>query len=208
MTEPSMNNSSRTVKIALANGRLFVDGGYHPHFQDAIKDRLAAVFHKEKKIWHVSAERSAELDECIQEFFPSAEIVDYRNNKEAPAVKPRTPAREPNIIDKLSKAGHICNLKGKQYILFSGLLQLAHENGIESIDTEVITVDAIEQSAVIVARVKGDRGSFSGHGDASPLNVSKMMAPSFLRMAETRAVARALRFYLGIGMCAREELPS
>ena len=105
------------------------------------------------------------------------------------------------------KAGHICNLKGKQYILFSGLLQLSHENGLESIDTEVVTVDHAQQSAVIVARVRGARGSYTGHGDASPLNVSKMMAPSFLRMAETRAVARALRFYLGIGMTAREELP-
>ena len=33
------------------------------------------------------------------------------------------------------------------------------------------------------------------------------MLPSYIRMAETRAVARALRFYLGIGMTAREELP-
>ena len=206
MTTPSMNNSTRTVKIALANGRLFVDGGFHPHFQDAIKDRLAAQFHKEKKIWHVSADRSAELDECIQEFYPSAEIIDYRKG-DAPKGKPRTPAREPNLIDKLMKAGHICNLKGKQYILFSGLLQLSHENGLESIDTEVVTVDHAQQSAVIVARVRGARGSYTGHGDASPLNVSKMMAPSFLRMAETRAVARALRFYLGIGMTAREELP-
>ena len=206
MTTPSMNNSTRTVKIAQANGRLFVDGGYHPHFQDAIKDRLAARFHKEKKLWHVSADRSAELDECIKEYFPSAEIIDYRNG-DTPKVTPRTPGREPTLIDKLTKAGHICNLKGKQYILFSGLLQLAHENGLDTIDTEVVTVDPIEQSAVIVARVKGERGSFTGHGDASPRNVSKMMAPSFLRMAETRAVARALRFYLGIGMTAREELP-
>ena len=207
MTAPSMNNSTRTVKIAHVNGRLLVDGGFHPHFQEAIKDRLAAQFHKEKKIWHVSAERSAELDECIKEFFPSAEVIDYRNDKAAPAVKPRTPSRVPNLIEKLQKAGHICNLKGKQYILFSGLLQLAHENGLESIDTEVVTVDHIEQTAVIVARVKGSRGSYTGHGDASPRNVSKMMVPSFLRMAETRAVCRALRFYLGVGMTAREELP-
>ena len=206
MTTPTMNNSTRTVKIAQSNGRLFVDGGFHPHFQDAIKDRLAAQFHKDKKLWHVSADRSTELDECIKEFFPSAEIVDYRKG-DAPKVKQRTPAREPNLIDKLQKAGHICNLKGKQYILFSGLLQLAHENGLDSIDTEVVTGDHLEQSAVIVARVKGERGSYTGHGDASPMNVSKMMAPSFLRMAETRAVARALRFYLGIGMTAREELP-
>ena len=201
-----MNNSTRTVKIAQSNGRLFVDGGFHPHFQDAIKDRLAAQFHKEKKLWHVSADRSTELDECIKEFFPSAEIVDYRKG-DAPKVKQRTPARAPTVIDKLQKAGHICNLKGKQYILFSGLLQLAHENGLDSIDTEVVTVDHLEQSAVIVARVKGERGSYTGHGDASPMNVSKMMAPSFLRMAETRAVARARRVYLGVGRTAREELP-
>ena len=202
-----MNNSTRTVKIALANGRLYVDGGFHPHFQEAIKDRLAAQYHKEKKIWHVSAERSVELDECIREFFPSAEVIDYRNSKETPTVKPRTPSREPNLLEKLEKGGHIEKINGKPFIKSGGLLMLAHENGLQSIETEVITFDGTEMHATMVARVKGERGTFTGHGDAMPYNLTKMMRVSFFRMCETRAVNRALRYYLGIGLCSVDELP-
>jgi hypothetical protein len=46
----------------------------------------------------------------------------------------------------------------------------------------------------------------SGIGDASSENVSKMMLTAILRMAETRAKARALRDLLGVKMVALEEL--
>lgn len=210
MTMPSMNNSSRTVKIAESNGRIFVDGGYHPHFQDAIKERLNARFHKERKKWHVSTDMSDALDACIKEFFPSAEVIDYRktNTTDKPVIRQkREPSREPNLIDKLRNAGHIVNLKGKDYILFAGLLVLAHENGLESIDTESVVVDSQNHTAVMITRVSGERGTYTGHGDAAPDNLTKMMIPAYLRMAETRAIARALRMYLGIGMTCLSELP-
>ena len=213
MTMPSMNNSNRTVKIAESNGRIFVDGGYHPHFQEAIKDRLDAKFHKERKKWHISTDMSDELDACIQEFFPSAEVIDYRkdntNTMDKPVIKQkREPSRNPNLIDKLKNAGHIVNLKGKDYILFAGLLVLAHENGLESIDTESVVVNSETHTAVMITRVSGERGTYTGHGDAAPDNLTKMMIPSYLRMAETRAIARALRMYLGIGMTCLSELPN
>ena len=103
--------------------------------------------------------------------------------------------------------GHLVNLKGKNYVLFAGLLHLAHLNGLESIETDSVVINPDKNTAVFIATVKGTRGTYNGHGDASPQNVSKMMVPSYIRMAETRAVARALRFYLGIGMTCREELP-
>ena len=49
-------------------------------------------------------------------------------------------------------------------------------------------------------------GVFSGYGDASAANVGRMIAPHIIRMAETRAVARALRLACNIGMTSREEL--
>ncbi len=47
---------------------------------------------------------------------------------------------------------------------------------------------------------------FVGYGDADPSNVSPMVRGAELRIAETRAVNRALRKAYGIGLCSVEEL--
>ena len=112
-----------------------------------------------------------------------------------------------NLMKKLRDGNHIANVSGKDFVLFSGLLELAHEYGVESIESECLGYDAREQTAFFRTVIKGSRGTFTGHGDGMPSNLSKMMLPSFFRMAETRSVCRALRLYLGIGMTARDELP-
>lgn len=106
--------------------------------------------------------------------------------------------------------------QGKQYVLFAGLLDEAHARGLRSIDTELIQVpdDANGQVAVVKATVhvedpgKPDGGlrTFSGIGDASPENVSRNIVPHLIRMAETRAKARALRDAVNVGATALEEL--
>ena len=112
-----------------------------------------------------------------------------------------------SLLDTLRRGNHVCRLQGKEFVLLSGLLTLAHENGLESLDATMIEHDPGEKVAVFRCLASGSRGSFSGHGDASPDNLSRNMVPSYIRMAETRSIARSLRFYLGIGMCARDELP-
>jgi len=49
---------------------------------------------------------------------------------------------------------------------------------------------------------------FVGYGDADPSNVSPLVHGAELRIAETRAVNRALRKAYGIGICSVEELAS
>jgi hypothetical protein len=49
---------------------------------------------------------------------------------------------------------------------------------------------------------------FVGYGDADPSNVSTLVRGAEMRMAETRAVDRALRKAYGIGLCSVEELGS
>jgi hypothetical protein len=49
---------------------------------------------------------------------------------------------------------------------------------------------------------------FVGHGDADPSNVSPLVRGAEMRVAETRAVNRALRKAYGIGLCSVEELGS
>jgi hypothetical protein len=51
----------------------------------------------------------------------------------------------------------------------------------------------------------GSKG-FVGYGDADPSNVSSLVHGAEMRVAETRAVNRALRKAYGIGLCSVEEL--
>jgi hypothetical protein len=49
---------------------------------------------------------------------------------------------------------------------------------------------------------------FVGYGDADPFNVSPLVHGAEMRVAETRAVNRALRKAYGIGVCSVEEIGS
>jgi hypothetical protein len=58
-----------------------------------------------------------------------------------------------------------------------------------------------------VYKTRSSRG-FVGYGDANPSNVSTLVRGAEMRIAETRAVNRALRKAYGIGLCSVEELGS
>ena len=124
-----------------------------------------------------------------------------------PLCEDHKPKEKPDILGALRSGGHTVKLQGKEFVLFSGLLMVAHENGLEGCNTEITHLDIQAGECVMVATVTGSRGTFNAHGDSSPANTSKMVRSAFIRMAETRAIARALRLYLGTGMTAFEELP-
>ncbi len=99
--------------------------------------------------------------------------------------------------------------QGKQYVLFAGLLDEAHNRGLRGIDTDLVQVPTAENGnvAVVKAVVNMEDGrTFSGIGDASPDNVGRNIVPHIIRMAETRAKARALRDAVNVGATALEEL--
>ena len=107
-------------------------------------------------------------------------------------------------------AGDLQLLDGRWYVTHSGLLQLASRRGCRGIST--MLQDKLSDLAAgrwvfkaVVYKSRLSKG-FVGYGDADPSNVSSMVHGAELRIAETRAVNRALRKAYGIGLCSVEEL--
>jgi hypothetical protein len=98
------------------------------------------------------------------------------------------------------------------YVTHAGLLRLARRNRCAGIHVQQV-LESCDKSAgrwVFKATVYKSRGSkgFAGYGDADPSNVSLLVRGAEMRVAETRAVNRALRKAYGIGLCSVEELGS
>lgn len=103
----------------------------------------------------------------------------------------------------------VMSVQGKDFVLYSGLLDLAHQHGLARLDVELIQhpteVNGREAICRAIAVTK-DGETFTDLGDASPTNCSKNIVPHLIRMASTRAKARVLRDMSNIGMTALEEL--
>ena len=108
--------------------------------------------------------------------------------------------------------GDLNILDGKWYVTHSGLMRLARRNRCAGIQTRLVREFCDPDSArwVFCATVYKSRLSkrFVGYGDADPSNVSPLVRGAEMRVAETRAVNRALRKAYGIGLCSLEELGS
>ncbi len=112
--------------------------------------------------------------------------------------------KEPKINEKF-----IMNIKGKDFVLYSGLLDLAHQKGIKSIHVEPVQYPNKENGMEAICKaviVSSDGQEFTEIGDANPRNVNSMIREHILRMSATRAKARALRDFSNIGMTCLEEL--
>jgi hypothetical protein len=112
---------------------------------------------------------------------------------------------------KLSLAlGELRYLDGGWYVTHAGLLRLAQRRRCSGIRIEQVRefCDPVVSRWVFKAVVfKSPRSrGFVGYGDADPSNVSSLVRGAEMRVAETRAVNRALRKAYGIGLCSVEEL--
>jgi hypothetical protein len=107
-------------------------------------------------------------------------------------------------------AGDVRLLEKRWYVTHSGLIRLAQRRGCSGITVHLIKEVSDWASSRWVFRAivyKRNRAKkFVGYGDADPSNVSSVVNGSELRIAETRAVNRALRKAYGIGICSVEEL--
>jgi hypothetical protein len=109
-------------------------------------------------------------------------------------------------------SGEFARFDGNWYVTHSGLLRIATRRRCLGIRTALLErqSDPVAGRWVFKATVyKSPRSrGFVGFGDADPLNVSPLVRGAEMRIAETRAVNRALRKAYGIGLCSVEELGS
>ena len=109
-------------------------------------------------------------------------------------------------------AGDLQFLDGRWYVTHSGLLRIAQRRHCFGIRTE-LQKDLVEPAnnrwvfKATIYTAPGSKG-FVGYGDAEPSSVSPLVRGAEMRVAETRAVNRALRKAYGIGLCSVEELGS
>ena len=105
------------------------------------------------------------------------------------------------------------------FVYYAGLLAKAHEEGLVSLETRLVQAPTADNGRMCIfeatARLsdgeKTEDGSypvkvFTCHGNATPDNVGAKIRPHFVRMAETRAKARALRDAVNVGTVCLEEL--
>jgi hypothetical protein len=106
--------------------------------------------------------------------------------------------------------GEVRLIDGTWYITHSGLVRLAQRRRCSGIRAQAI-LPLCDPSAsrwvfkATVYKAPGSKG-FVGYGDADPSNTSPLVRGAEMRVAETRAVNRALRKAYGIGLCSVEEL--
>jgi hypothetical protein len=109
-------------------------------------------------------------------------------------------------------AGDLQYLERRWYVTHAGLLRLARRNRCSGIRTQPLRefCDPSVGRWVFKATVYKSPKSkgFVGYGDADPSNVSPVVHGAEMRVAETRAVNRALRKAYGIGLCSVEEIGS
>ena len=109
-------------------------------------------------------------------------------------------------------AGDLTYLKNGWYVTHTGLLGLARRNRCAGIHVRPVSsfCDPPSQRWAFEATVYKSRTcrGFVGYGDADPSNVSALVRGAEMRVAETRAVNRALRKAYGIGICSVEEIGS
>jgi hypothetical protein len=110
------------------------------------------------------------------------------------------------------RCGDLLLLNGGWYVTHAGLIRLAERSrcsGMHVHQVRHLSDPSTSRYAFRATVYKSPRcRGFVGFGDADPSNVSFLVHGAELRVAETRAVNRALRKAYGIGICSVEEIGS
>ena len=148
---------------------------------------------------------------------PKAKLI-RENQRTVKRLYPHVTSSQMLVLRELSRTlglsvrnGDLLMIDTRWYVTHSGLLRVAQKRRCSGITTELAegVSDPKEGRWVFKATVaKSEKQYFVGYGDADPSNVSSLVRGAEMRVAETRAVNRALRKAYGIGICSVEEIGS
>ena len=149
--------------------------------------------------------RAAEANVVRQNFSLVKKLYPALARRELRSLRDLTRAHRLSVLQ-----GEILCIDGKWYVTHAGLLRIALRARCFGIRTTLQErqSDPLASRWVFRATVFKSRRSkgFVGYGDADPSNTSFLVRGAEMRVAETRAVNRALRKAYGIGLCSVEEL--
>jgi len=142
-----------------------------------------------------------------------------RNTSLAKEVYPNINRRRIQALRELTQqfgfsftSGDLIQLENGWFVTHTGLVRLSRRKRCRGIHVEMVDslCDSELSRFVLKATVYPSKDStgFVGYGDADPSNVSPLVRGAEMRIAETRAVNRALRKAYGIGICSVEEIGS
>ena len=96
----------------------------------------------------------------------------------------------------------------RDVVTYQRLLSRAHDDGLKHVKTTLVQIPSDDNGRTAIAKVEIEtgKGVFEALGDANPENVNSFIVPHLIRMAETRAKARALRDAVNVGVISFEEL--
>lgn len=155
------------------------------------------------------ADTQEALEQLVKTFLPIGTSISYKYDAETKKtsefqVLVNAP-KETGFGSKKEKSGNWAD----DIVNFETLLRAAHKKDpLFSIKTELLQVDWEKKQALFKAIVtSGDKTQeFYGHGDSTQENIdSTAIKKHFIRMAETRAIVRALRWFTNIAECSEEE---
>lgn len=136
---------------------------------------------------------------------------DEENKQESIEYHPTGKKAPVNIMKILEENNFLVTVgKGRsqnKFVTYKGLLYVATKySRVDSIVSEMVESQSSEKGYVFKTIITGSRGTFSDYGDATVRNTKPNMVSTMLRIASTRSIVRALRLYLGVGLCGMEEL--
>ena len=190
-----------------------------------VKANQLKVMQSEDEQFFVESSRGKILYNVIlTEDEKSCTCGDYaKNHKKDPAFKckhilavensvPENEIESTKFLDKNTpklKDGFLKNIKGKDFVLYAGVLDLATQKGLLKLEVELLQFPTKENGNEAICRAVAEDKSgavFSDIGDSNPNNCTPMIAKHLIRMASTRAKGRCLRDMCNIGIACLEEL--
>lgn len=184
------------------------------------EDKEEKTVHKElSKCSNCPTEINEKVKHYSQDKFGKALCISCQDKERAREPKEEKKAKTDDPI-----APKYIKLQGRNFVTHAGLLDEAHKKGLMKIETEVINVEktdfkegpVIIKATVNMTQKTGEKDKdgnkfyvhkqFTGIGDASKENVNSNVSKHIIRMGETRAINRALRLAVNIGMTSIDEL--